>query len=88
MKKEQHEELKKSFENISKLLEDQNLSIEERKKFETLKSQLAGALMSSWLPVGGGRKFIMFIIALIAVYFLAQSAYIAMIITLVILCMF
>ena|ERR1035437_145138 len=88
MEKEQNDELKKSFDGISKVLEDKNLSDEERKKFETLKTQLAGALLSSWLPVGWGRKFVMFIVTLIVVYFFIQSAYVAMVITLIILCMF
>ena len=88
MKNEQHNKLKESFDNISKILQNQNLSVEERKNFENLHAELAGALLSSWLPIGGGRKFIMLIIALVAIYFLLQSAYLLMIITLIILCMF
>ena len=88
MEREQDDELKKSFEGISKILERSDLTAEERKKFEILKDQLAGSLLSSWLPLGRGRKSIMIIVALIAIYFLIQSAYISMIITLIILCMF
>ena len=38
--------------------------------------------------LGRGRKLIMIIVALIAIYFLIQSAYISMIIALILLCMF
>jgi hypothetical protein len=88
MKKQEHEELQKSFDDISKLLQDQNLKSEEREKFEILRAKLAGALMSSWLPVGEMRKIIMFFVGLVGVYFLTQAQYVAMTFSLILLCAF
>jgi hypothetical protein len=68
MDKNQYEEGKKVGDAISKVLEDGNLSAEDREKFETLRSQVAGYLLSPWLPVGVGRKAIMLALIIIGGY--------------------
>jgi VIT1/CCC1 family predicted Fe2+/Mn2+ transporter len=88
MKKDQQVELKKWYENISNLLVDETLSTEERNKLETIKLQIAGSLMRSWLPAGIGRKLIMAALILVVAYFVIQSMYLAAIVTMVLLCLF
>lgn len=67
MNKEQHDQAKKMFEALSKLEKSGTLTEEQQKEFSELKAQLAGVLLSSWLPADSGRKTIMLIIFLIAV---------------------
>ena len=50
------------------MLKREDLSEEERKKFEVLSAQLAGASLSYWLPTGFVRKMIMFILILGGIY--------------------
>lgn len=68
MGKKQYDEVKKVGDVVSKVLEDENLSAEDREKFETLQSQVAGYLLSPWLPVGAGRKAIMLALIVIGGY--------------------
>lgn len=62
MDKQKYEEMKIYLDKINALLKEDGLSIEERQKFELIRSQLAGALLHPWLPVGWERKLIMLII--------------------------
>jgi hypothetical protein len=62
MDKQKYDEMKKYLDEINALLKEGGLSPEEINKFELIRSQLAGALLSPWLPIGWERKLIMFII--------------------------
>lgn len=75
MKKETHRELKNSYESILKLLKDPNLSKEEREKLEILRSKIAGTLLSSWLPFGFLRKALMFVVAVVVIFFFVNQNY-------------
>jgi len=88
MKKEDRNNLKNAFEHINKLIESGQLSPREIEKLSITQARLAGALMSSWLPADNGRKFIMFVLLIVATYSLMQSAYIVSVISLIILCTF
>ena len=70
MDKNQHDQLKTTFLKIDETLKnkDLNLTDEEKAKFEQLKSQLAGAMLSSWLPADSTRKVIMLMLFLIGLY--------------------
>lgn len=68
MDKKQYGEVKKVGDVVSKVLEVENLSAEDRENFETLRSQVAGYLFSPWLPVGVGRKAIMLALIVIGGY--------------------
>ncbi|MDD5396519.1 MAG: hypothetical protein PHW24_00475 [Candidatus Moranbacteria bacterium] len=70
MNKNQHDQLKTTFLKIDEALKnkDLNLTDQEKAKFEQLKSQLAGAILSSWLPVDSSRKVMMLVLFLIGLY--------------------
>jgi len=79
MNKKEYQELKKTFAEVNKALTEENLSAEERKKFETLKAQLAGTLLSPWLPVDWIRRVIMMImLAIVGIIGLVESDYFLM----------
>jgi len=69
-------DLKKYFKGVQETLKRDDLSEEERQKFETLSNQLAGALLSSWLPAGVIRKIIMFILVLGGFYNIIHGGFI------------
>lgn len=73
MDRKTYQEAKKNSEEIAKLLRDGNLTAEEKQKFETLQTQLAGVLLSPWLPFDWGRRSIMIVLLLIGVYGLAEG---------------
>jgi len=68
MDKQTHDQLKKQFEATKKLLESGLLSPEEKNKFNELNAQLAGAMLSSWLPADWIRRILMVIIFLVGFY--------------------
>lgn len=73
MDRKTYEEAKKSSEEIAKLLREGNLTAEEKQKFETLQAGLAGALLSSWLPFGWGRRAIMITLLLVGAFGLVEG---------------
>src|SRR5574341_344723 len=73
MNKEKYEEEKKTSQEIDRLLKEGNLTSEERQKFEKLHAQLAGVLLSPFLPVDWGRRGIMIFIFLIGLYGMIQG---------------
>jgi hypothetical protein len=68
MNKEKYEESKTYQKETYRLLKEGNLSPEERQKFEEIHAQLAGFLMSPWLPVDLIRRAIMICILIIGLY--------------------
>lgn len=64
MDKKQQNKLKTAFSAIEETLQskDLNLTEEERIKFERLQSEIAGTMMSSWLPAGSARKVVALIL--------------------------
>lgn len=71
MNRETYVEAKRQSEEIAKLLKEENLTAEEKEKFETLQAQLAGALLSHLLPFGWARRLIMVVLFFVGVYGLA-----------------
>lgn len=65
---ETFEEAKRTLDEITKLLREGNLTAEERQKFETMKAQLAGALLHSWLPFCWVRRSIMAALLVVGIY--------------------
>jgi hypothetical protein len=68
-----YEEAKRQTKKIANLLQEGNLTPEERQKFETLQAQLAGVLLHPWLPFGWARRLTMFVLLLIGVYGLMEG---------------
>ena len=68
MTREEFEEAKKQSAEIAKLLKDGNLAAEDRQKLETLQAQLAGVLLSPWLPFGWRQRSIMIVLFLVGAY--------------------
>ena len=64
MTRVEFEEAKRYLAEISALLKEGNLTPEERQRLEMSSAQLAGALCSTWLPFGWGRRT-----AMIALFF-------------------
>ena len=62
------EKAKKALEQIQEMLKDKTLTDEERQELEIHEDKLAGALLSTWLPVGVLRKLLMMTFVLVAVY--------------------
>lgn len=73
MARDEFEEAKKQSAEIAKLLKEGNLTAEERQKLETLQTQLSGALLSPWLPFGGGRRSIIIVLFLVGASGLVQG---------------
>ena len=73
MTREEFEEAKKQSAEIAKLLKEGNLTAEDRQKLEVLQIQLAGALLSPWLPFGWGRRSIMIVLFLVGANGLIQG---------------
>lgn len=73
MTREEFEEAKKHSAEIARLLNEGNLTPEERQKLEALQAQLSGALLSPWLPFGWGRRSIMMVLFLVGAIGLAQG---------------
>jgi hypothetical protein len=71
MSQETHEDAKKMLDEIRELLKDETLSMEERNTLEIHAVALSGALSSSWLPYGWGRRLIMISILALGLYGLA-----------------
>ena len=59
MDKKLHQELKNALEQIQNELKRDDLTQEEREKFELHAASLAGSLLNSWLPIGTVRKVAM-----------------------------
>ncbi|MGZ8195040.1 MAG: hypothetical protein ACXWTH_05385 [Methylosarcina sp.] len=73
MTRNEFEEAKKLSAEIAKLMEEENLTAEDRQKFEILLAKLAGSLLSTWLPFSWGRRSIMVVLFLIGAYGLVEG---------------
>lgn len=73
MTRDEFEEAKKQSAEIAKLLKEGNLTAEDRQKLEILQTQLSGALLSTWLPFGWGRRSIMIVLLLVGVFGLVEG---------------
>jgi hypothetical protein len=73
MTRDEFEEAKKQSAEIAKLLKEGNLTSEDRQKLEMLQTQLAGALLSTWLPFGWGRRSVMIVLFLVGAYGLVEG---------------
>lgn len=62
MNRDTYEEAKKQLAEVSRVLKEENLTPEERQKFERLQAQLSGVLLRPWLPFGWGRRSIMLVL--------------------------
>lgn len=56
---------KDEYEAIKKIMEDKELADEMEEVSPGIKAQMAGYLLSPWLPHGATRKILMIIIALV-----------------------
>ena len=65
MTRNEFEEAQRQSVEISKLLKEGNLAPEERQQFEVLQTQLAGILLSPWVPFGWGRRGAMVVLFLV-----------------------
>lgn len=74
MNRDQFDEAKQQSAEIAKLLKEGNLTAEDRQKFEMLQTQLAGVLMSTWLPFGWGRRSIMIVLLLVGAYGIVEGS--------------
>jgi len=68
MDKRTHEAANKTLEQIQRMLEDETLTDDERQELEMHAAKLAGTLLSTWLPFGLLRKFLMTVFILVAIY--------------------
>ncbi len=68
MEKEDFKKAEKLFNATQKVVDSKILSEKEKEPFQKINAQLAGVLLSSWLPRDWGRKIIMLIILLLAVF--------------------
>jgi len=73
MTRDEFEDAKKQSSEITKLLKEENLTAEDRQKLEMLQTQLSGALLSTWLPFGWGRRSIMIVLLLVGAYGLVEG---------------
>lgn len=73
MTRDEFEEAKKQSAAIAKLLKKGNPTVEDWEKLELLQAQLSGALLSTWLPFGWGRRLIMIVLFIIGAYGLAEG---------------
>jgi len=62
MTRNEFEEAKHQYGEISRLLKEGNLTAEERQRFEVLQAQLSGILLSPWIPFGWGRRGAMIVL--------------------------
>ena len=70
-----NDDLKKTSEEITLRLKDTTLTADERAKLEAMRSAVSGALLSTWLPHGNGRRLIMAVIAASGAYgFFAETS--------------
>lgn len=70
---EEFEEAKKQSAEIAKLLRDGSLAPEDRQKLEMLQTQLAGTLLSPWLPFNWERRAIMIVLFLVGAIGLVEG---------------
>lgn len=76
MTSDEFEEAKKQSAEIAKLLKEGNPPAEDRQTLEMLQTQLAGALLSTWLPFSWGRRSIIIVVFLVGAYgFVEGSGY-------------
>jgi hypothetical protein len=68
MEKRKYEAIKSSLEELRKGIDDGTLQGEDRVKAERAIASGAGFLCSFWLPVGWGRRVIMFVLLLVGFY--------------------
>ena len=71
--RQKHEELKKTSQEITALLKNNNLSPDERKYLESIQPGIAGALMSTWLPFGLAQRIVIIFLFSIGIYGLINS---------------
>jgi hypothetical protein len=63
-----HEEALETLNKINEILQDEALTCEQRKEFESHAALLSGTLMSGWLPYGIKRRLLMIGIILLGIY--------------------
>ena len=73
MTRDEFEEAKQQSAEIAKLLKEGNLTTEDRQKLEMRQTQLSGALLSTWLPFGWGRRSIMIVLLLVGAYGIVEG---------------
>jgi hypothetical protein len=69
MDKKTYEEALRLSEEVEDILKRTDLSDEERVRFQELRGQLAGTLMSPWIPFGWERRSAMLVISIVGLYF-------------------
>jgi len=84
--RDEFEEVKRYHSEISLHLREGNLTLEERLTFENLKVQLAGQLVSNWLPFGLVRRAAMISLFLFGLLFFADWNFYFLIAWLFMLC--
>lgn len=67
MNRDTYEDAKKQLAEVTRVLSEENLTTEERQKFETLQAQLSGVLLRPWLPFSWGRRSIMLVLFAVGV---------------------
>ena len=73
MSKETHEEAKELLLKVEAQLKDGELNAEDKRRLEDLQAELAGVIMSPWLPLGWVRRTIMLILFLLGLYGVVQK---------------
>jgi hypothetical protein len=73
MNRETYKEVKVTFDEITRLLDEENLTEEEKQSLEKSKAQLAGQLHSIWWPFDWGRRSIMIVLLLVGIYGLGEG---------------
>jgi len=68
MNKDEQQQLKDTLAVFTESLKDETLSEEQRNELETHAAALSGRLLSTWLPVGWGRRLIMIAIVALGLY--------------------
>ncbi|KQC07042.1 MAG: hypothetical protein APR62_07185 [Smithella sp. SDB] len=75
MDRETYEKVRDRTEEISKLLEEDNLTAEEKQKLETEQTQLARVLLSIWLPFDWIHRSLMAFLFFVGIYGLLKETY-------------
>jgi len=73
MTREEHNALRATLTLLKLKLKDPSLSPARRHELEVLAASTAGALASTWLPMGTGRRIIMVAIAAMGLWGLFQE---------------
>ena len=69
MHKDEQQQLRDTLAGVTEALKDETLSEEQRNELETHAAALSGSLLSTWLPVGWGRRLIMIAIVALGLYY-------------------